>query len=83
MADIVSDLGVNLLEEEIDNDSKAYRLVEFVMDVARFLGVKVIAEGVEYLEQYEILKKLGCDVIQGYYFSKPVCAEEFERFIKE
>ena len=67
----------------IHNDSKAYRLVEFVMDVARFLGVKVIAEGVEYLEQYEILKKLGCDVIQGYYFSKPVCAEEFERFIKE
>ncbi len=67
----------------IHNDSKTYRLVEFIMDVARFLGVKVIAEGVEYLEQYEILKKLGCDVIQGYYFSKPVCAEEFERFIKE
>lgn len=32
-------------------------------------------------EDDELLKKLGCDVIQGYYFSKPVCAAEFERFI--
>ncbi|MBQ6094195.1 MAG: EAL domain-containing protein, partial [Lachnospiraceae bacterium] len=58
-------------------------LVEFIMDVARFLGVMVIAEGVEQLEQYEILKKMGCDVIQGYYFSKPVAASEFERFITD
>lgn len=65
----------------VHKDSKAYRLVEFILDVARFLGVTVIAEGVEYREQYELLKKLGCDVIQGYYFSKPVCAAEFERFI--
>ena len=33
--------------------------------------------------QYQTLKKMGCDVIQGYYFSKPIPPQEFERFIEE
>lgn len=37
----------------------------------------VVAEGVELAEQFSILKDMGCDVAQGYYFSKPVPAEEF------
>jgi FOG: EAL domain len=49
-----------------------------MIDIARLLEVPVIAEGVETKEQMELLKKLGCDVIQGYYFSKPLPPEEFE-----
>jgi EAL domain-containing protein (putative c-di-GMP-specific phosphodiesterase class I) len=44
--------------------------------------VPLIAEGVENSEQYLLLKKAGCDVIQGYYFSKPVNTSEFGHLIE-
>ena len=59
------------------------RMISIVIDIADYLGVPVIAEGVETEEQYLALKKLGCTIIQGYYFSKPVPADEFERFLTE
>ena len=59
------------------------RMISIVIDIAEYLGVPVIAEGVETEEQYLALKKLGCAIIQGYYFSKPVPDEEFERFLIE
>ena len=59
------------------------RMISIVIDIADYLGVPVIAEGVETEEQYLALKKLGCTIIQGYYFSKPVPAEEFEKFLVE
>lgn len=59
------------------------RMISIVIDIADYLGVPVIAEGVETEEQYLELKKLGCTIIQGYYFSKPVPADEFEKFIIE
>lgn len=67
----------NMLEDE-----KSYRLVGLIMDIAKYLNVPVVAEGVETKEQLEHLKKLGCEVIQGYYFSKPVPPDEFERFFE-
>ena len=66
----------------IHKNQKDYRMVELMMDIAEFLKVPVIAEGVEQEEQYQLLKQAGCDVIQGYYFAKPVPPEEFEEFIK-
>ncbi len=59
------------------------RMISIVIDIADYLGVPVIAEGVETEEQYLALKKHGCTIIQGYYFSKPVPAEEFEKFLVE
>ena len=44
--------------------------------------MKLIAEGIETKEQYEFLKELKCDVIQGYYFSKPISVEDFEKRLK-
>ena len=67
----------------IHSDERALKLVEFIMEIARYLNVTVVAEGVELKEQYEVLKDLGCDVIQGYYFSKPLCAEDFEKLIEK
>lgn len=49
--------------------------------MAKELDNKVIAEGVETKEQYEFLKKLSCDQIQGYYFSKPVSGEKLEELL--
>lgn len=62
-------------------NKKSLRLVELIMDIADYLEVPVIAEGVEVEEQYLLLKKAGCDVIQGFYFSKPVPAEEMSRLL--
>ena len=61
----------------ICEDVKKERLVGIMIEIARLLEVPVIAEGVETKEQMELLKKLGCDIIQGYYFSKPLPPEEF------
>ena len=57
------------------------RMIELIIDIAEYLKVPVIAEGVETEEQLTTLKTLGCDIVQGYYFSKPLPAEEFETFI--
>ncbi|SDB14085.1 diguanylate cyclase (GGDEF) domain-containing protein [Pseudobutyrivibrio sp. YE44] len=66
----------------IHENPKDYKMVEIILQIARLLNVKVVAEGVEYEEQHELLKKAGVDIIQGYYYSKPVDAETFEIFIK-
>ncbi|MBR5049900.1 MAG: EAL domain-containing protein [Desulfovibrio sp.] len=61
---------------------KDTRMLQFIIDIGDYLGVPVIAEGVENEEQLNALKAMGCDIVQGYYFSKPVPAEEFARFIE-
>ncbi len=67
----------------MEKDEKSMKLVELIIDIAKFLNVPVVAEGVETQSQLDTLKKMGCNVIQGYYFSKPVPAEEFEKFIEK
>ena len=66
----------------MQKDEKSMKLVELILDIAKFLQVPVIAEGVETEEQLLLLKERGCDIIQGYYFSKPVPPEEFTTFIE-
>ncbi len=58
-------------------DEKGSSIIQCVLNLAKMLEIPVVAEGVETKEQYEYLKDSGCDVIQGYYFSKPVPKEEF------
>ncbi|MBQ8923730.1 MAG: EAL domain-containing protein [Lachnospiraceae bacterium] len=62
-------------------DKKTLRMIELIMDIAEFLSVPVVAEGVEDKSQYEFLKSVGCDIIQGYYFSKPLPLDEFEQLL--
>ena len=63
-------------------DKKSRKLVEVIIDISKFFDFPLVAEGVEDEEQYLTLKILGCDIIQGYYFSKPIPPEEFEKFIE-
>ncbi|MBL8250513.1 MAG: EAL domain-containing protein, partial [Candidatus Competibacter sp.] len=51
--------------------------VEAILAMTRILGIAVVAEGVETRQQFELLRGLGCDYAQGFYFSPPVSAEEF------
>jgi EAL domain-containing protein (putative c-di-GMP-specific phosphodiesterase class I) len=62
---------------------REFKLVKMVKDIADHMEVPTIAEGVETEEQYQMLKSMGCSIIQGYYFSKPVTAEKFEELIKK
>jgi diguanylate cyclase (GGDEF)-like protein len=62
---------------------KDTRLLEVVIRMAEALEVPTIAEGVETAEQMFTLKAMGCDIVQGYYFSRPVPAAEFEQFLLE
>ena len=63
-------------------ERKDTRMLQFIIDIADYLSVPVIAEGVENEEQLNTLKAMSCDIVQGYYFSKPVPPEEFVRFIE-
>ena len=56
------------------------KIIDIVLEIAKCLEVPAIAEGVETEEQYLKLKESGCDIIQGYYFSKPVPCDEFEKY---
>ena len=67
--------------KNIERREKDFRLVELVLDIARYLKVPVVAEGVETRQQLDMLKQAGCDLIQGYYFSRPLPPEEFEKLI--
>jgi len=57
------------------------RMLELIIDISDHLTVPVIAEGVETEEQVLALKSLGCDIVQGYFFSPAVPAEAFENFL--
>jgi EAL domain-containing protein (putative c-di-GMP-specific phosphodiesterase class I) len=58
-------------------------IVRSTIELGHNMGLRVIAEGVENAESWEILKELGCDMAQGYYVSKPLPNEEFRRWVAE
>ena len=64
-------------------ETRDVRMIELILDIASYLHVPAVAEGVETQEQMLALKEMGCDFIQGYYFSKPVPGDVFEDFLKD
>ena len=62
-------------------DAKGRALVCAVIDLARALGLDVVAEGVETAEQAEELARLGCEVAQGYHFARPLDPEVISEFL--
>jgi diguanylate cyclase (GGDEF)-like protein len=63
------------------DDNKSF-IVKTVIDLAHRLGIKVVAEGVETEKQLIFLKDSGCDLAQGYYFSKPLDASSVDALLK-
>lgn len=57
-------------------------ILHFIMDLARWMNLTVVAEGVETEEQLKRLKDAGCDYAQGYYYAKPIPRAEFEELLK-
>ncbi len=63
------------------NDEKGEKIISCVTQLAKSMNIEVIAEGVETEEQYQFMKKLGCDNIQGFYFAKPMPVEDFNKLL--
>lgn len=69
--------------KDIHEDQKDYEIVKTIINLAKSLNLKTVAEGVEREEHERILTKLGCNYAQGYYYSPPVPAEKFEEIYKK
>jgi diguanylate cyclase (GGDEF)-like protein/PAS domain S-box-containing protein len=67
---------------DITDDSESRAIVTAVINMASSLGMKTIAEGVETSAQLAFLRLQGCDEVQGYFFSKPLPAEQFLQFVQ-
>lgn len=63
------------------SDERGEKIITCVVQLAHSLNIPITAEGVEKQEQYEFLRELGCDAIQGYYFAKPQPAEKFAQML--
>lgn len=57
-------------------------ILRFIMDLARWMNLSVVAEGVETRAQLERLQEIGCDYVQGYYFAKPMPCSAFEALLR-
>ncbi len=67
----------------IQGNSKNIAITNSIINMAHQLDLRVVAEGVETLEELAVLRDLGCDEIQGYLFSPPIPAVEFEALVRE
>lgn len=65
------------------SSTRDYGLVASIVSMGRILGMRVVAEGVETAEQVKRLKQIGCDYVQGFYFSRPLPAEDFYAFMTD
>ena len=72
-------LDMKFVKDMFKND-KTLKMIGIVSDIAKYLNVTLIAEGVETIEQLNKLKEFKYDIVQGYYFSKPLPVEEVEKF---
>lgn len=66
---------------DMHTDKDDESIVRTVLDLGKNLNLKLIAEGVEEQAQWDLLADIGCDEIQGYFFSRPLAAEKFEEFM--
>lgn len=67
-----------LFLRETENKARSRVIINSIISMAKSLDMSVIAEGVETAEQRDFLAEMGCDMFQGYFFSKPIPTEEFE-----
>lgn len=70
---------IDRMTESLD----ASKLVTMIIQLARTLRLETVAEGVETEEQFAMIRDMGCDIIQGFFFSRPIPAESLEEYLRE
>ena len=68
---------------QAEQNPRARTIIEEIIVMAGKLGITSLTEGVETGKQFEGLKKMGCQLYQGYYFAKPMPVEDFEKYLSE
>ena len=68
--------------KDMEVNSKTAEITNAIIGLSRGLSLEVVAEGAESLEHVKILRDKGCDLVQGFYFSRPLPAEEFEKILE-
>ena len=68
---------------DVLTDSNDAAIIQMVLAVGKTIQCDIVAEGVEELAQFELLKSFGCQYFQGYYFSKPTTASNFEQLVSQ
>ncbi len=56
-------------------------VIQYTINLSKQLNANVVAEGIENEKQYEFLVSCGCDILQGYYFGKPMATEDFMKLL--
>lgn len=83
----LKDLPIDIIKidrifiRDMIKDKKSLAIVQTIIELVKRLEKKTLAEGVETKEQYEILKEIGCDFVQGYLFSKPLPERDFKSLL--
>ena len=86
---MLSDMPIDVLKMDmkfvrnIEENETDMLLVKLIIDIARYLNLEVVAEGVENDKQLSLLQDAGCNLVQGFYFSRPLPPEEFEKLIEK
>lgn len=84
---MLSELPIDILKLDMkfiqnsSDEQKTRRIMGAIIDLAHNISIDVIAEGVELADQVAMLKEIDCNYVQGYYFAKPMPAEEFEKYL--
>jgi diguanylate cyclase (GGDEF)-like protein len=84
----LKDISIDILKldmkffEESETPRRSEKIIASMVGLANSLAIPVIAEGVEKKEQIDFLNQVGCHVVQGYYFSKPMSVEQYEIFMQ-
>lgn len=86
---ILKDIEIDILKmdktffKDLEKNERARIIIETIVKMCKRLQIKTVAEGIETKGQMDFLKQVGCDVVQGFYFSKPLTIQEFEeKFLK-
>lgn len=81
---MLKDLNVSTVKLDrqflLNENEKSWMVVRQLIQLAHNLGMSVVAEGVEKKDQVEHLKECGCDLIQGYFYARPMPVSDFERW---
>ena len=87
---LLKDMQVSDAEPKIDKEflestedlKRSRYIIERIVQMAHGLDIRVVCEGVERIEQVQFLREIECDIIQGYYYSKPMPMDEYEKYLE-
>ena len=84
---LLKDMAVDELKidkeflESTDDSKRSRYIIEKIVQMAHGLDIRVVCAGVERKEQVEFLREIECDIIQGYYYSKPMPMADYEKYL--